>query len=717
MCKFRRLVRISIVIFCFALSGLPALHAQETKGEEFTLEEITVTAEKRVENLQKTPIAMAVIQGADLRDTGAVSIADILKDIPNVSTSETGGMGSTINIRGLGQDMPIGVGDSSVSTNLDGTYQTRPETNIFGYFDVERVEVLKGPQGTLYGRNATGGVVNVVSVKPKTDKVEGYASVESAEYKKMKTEAAINVPISDTFAGRVSFVSLKENSFTKDNLGNRDDLNGMATRFQVRYTPNGDVAIGLLYNYVHRTGGLSGVVTQANWDAGKYDINSNSDSVYPYSRTNKSSFSDSKISANVEFPLAVGIVTFVPSYESIMARNSQYAFPGGPPPPGGKVAAFSQGGNPWSNKTSTAELRYANKSDSQVKWTTGLYWTKTDEPQTPNSVTGRNLTLADSKKTYSTKAAFAQMTYPFSDTFRGILGARYDSDEKGYFNPTFANQTPPLPISKTFTFNYFDWKAGIEKDLAKDVMSYFTLSTGHKPGGYNENNGVPFDMESDISAEIGVKSRFMDNRVQLNGAVFYYDYKGYQVIDFANVFHPATGITEPDAIFFNADKARNLGAEFDTTALIGDATMLNLNVAYLDNKYTAPFIVHPDGPFAPGVDQNGKPMPHSPKFTFKAGIDHTFYFENGDSLKPSISYRWTDKQYMGTIVIPSNLAPSYAVMDAGVTYTSAKNWTLNFYANNALNKHYYSGSVSAGPELRYFPGNPRQMGATFNLKF
>jgi len=716
MKKYLFMVLTLAIGLVLSLGDISLVKAQGTAPEEeFTLEEITVTAEKRVENLQKTSIAMAVIQGEEIRNTGAVSIDDILKDIPNVSTSATGGMGSTINIRGLGQDMPIGVGDSSVSTNFDGSYQGRPEVGIFGYFDVARVEVLKGPQGTIYGRNATGGVVNIESVKPKINKVEGYASIESAEYNKLKTEAAVNVPISDTFAGRLSFVSLKETSVLKDDHGNTQDMTGMATRLQLRYMPASEVSIGLLYNYIYRNGSLPNVVTAANWNAGIYDIYNTADDVYPYTNTRKSLFNDSKISANVEFPLAVGIVTIIPSYEKVEGRNSQYDFPGGPPPPGGKVAAYSQGGMPWGSFTTTIEGRYSNKSDSKVKWVGGLYWSDTDEPLTPNSVTGRNNDLPDSSKSYGTMAAFAQMTYPFADTLRVILGARYSNDEKGYFNPTFELQNPPRPIEETYTFNYFDWKAGIEYDLSNDAMGYFTLSTGHKPGGFNENNGDPFDMESDLSAELGLKSRFMDNRLQVNGDIFYYDYKGYQAIDFAVIYHPATGITSPDAIFLNAPRARNLGAEIDTTALIGDATQLNLNLAFLDNEYTESFIVHPSPEIS--VDNNGNPMPHSPKFSIKASIDHTFTFSDGSTLIPRVSYRWTDEQYSSFLVLPQYLSPAYSVLDVSVNYTSTKNWYINFYANNALNEHYYTGSAQAGPELRYFVADPRKVGAVFSLKF
>ena len=173
------------------LGGVTCTFAQD--DSEFTLEEITVTADKRAENLQKVSMSVSVLQGDEILNTGATTITDILKNVPNVSTSDSGTSGGfSVNIRGLGNDMPTGMGESSVSINYDGAYDQRGESTLFGFFDVDRVEVLRGPQGTLYGRNASGGVMNVVSAKPRTDKVDGYASLEVADYSKRKVEAAVN---------------------------------------------------------------------------------------------------------------------------------------------------------------------------------------------------------------------------------------------------------------------------------------------------------------------------------------------------------------------------------------------------------------------------------------------------------------------------------------------------------------------------------------------
>lgn len=680
-----------------SFGGVPWIFAQE---EEFTLEEITVTAEKREANVQDVSMSISVLDGEEISNTGATTITDILKNIPNVSTSDSGTSGGfSINIRGLGNDMPVGMGESSVSTNFDGAYEARGESTLFGYFDIDRVEVLRGPQGTLYGRNASGGVLNIVSTKPRTDKVEGYTSLEVGDYDKRRLEAAVNVPVADTFAGRLSFVHTQQDATTKDDHGYRLNTSGLATRLQFRYMPNDEVSINLLYNYTKQSGQSWADIDKPKWDAGIYDINRNT---YPYDLTGKNKVESTKLSLTADFPLGPGILTAIPSYTTSKGSSSRYSLPMGPPEIVGTEPTFNVGKTPYGYTSKIAEVRYANKSDSDIKWQGGLYYTTTDDPRDPDA--GRGTSME-----YSSNAAYAQVTYPFTDTLRAIAGARYEGSKKRYYDAINY-----LHDSDSASFNYYDYKLGIEKDISTDMMGYFTMATGHKAGGFGDD-GTPFDMESNISGEFGLKSRFLNNRLQVNGDIFYYIYDGYQVVD---------GWTEEDPTspmgfifhmtFFNADKAKSQGAEIETTALVGNATALTLNFAYLKNEYTDDFFVHftPDGP---AVNLKGFTMPHSPEFTILAAIDHTFSFSNGSTLEPRVSYRWTDEQYAGFLIKPENLAPAYSIVDFTMSYNAANNWSLNFYANNALDEHYYTMVQADGRVV--FPGIPRMMGLTLNVKF
>ncbi len=694
--------------------GVPAM-AQDKQDKDkdkdtFTLEEVTVTAEKRAENLQKTPISISVIQGTTIQNDGSTSITNILKDIPNVSTSNMGTSGGyTINIRGLGMDLPPGMGESSVSVNFDDSNDARTESSLFGYFDVQRIEVLRGPQGTLYGRNATGGVLNVVSEKPTTDRVKGYAALEYGNYAKKKAEAAVNIPISDTVAGRVAFVTTQVDGYTADDHGYRADQSGLATRIQLRYMPTEDVSFNLLYNYSKTHAGNFFIeVPKSNWDAGKYDLN---DAVWPYDTTVKFMNKSQKVSLKAEFPLGVGIMTVIPTYANAKGTSTSFGLPPGPPSPN-PTPRYNADNRPFNYEAKIGELRYSNKSDSKVKWQVGLYYLKSTDPIDPVGAAAKMEMGRGGADLYTdTKAVFGQVTYPVTDTFRAIAGLRYSEDKKGY-----ENAFNFLYTEHSYSFSYTDYKFGIEKDLSPDIMSYLTLASGHKPGGFDDQTAAPFDMESNVSGELGLKSRFLDQRLQVNADVFYYQYKGYQVVDAYMAYDPAIGQDNMFVRFFNAPKARSQGGEIATTALIGDATLVNLDLTYLKNEYSEDFFMHPDV-MLPAINLKGETMPHSPEFSVMASIDHTFSLGDGSTLRPKVSYRWKDKQYLGYLTVPSNLGPAFQVVDFTMNYVAAKGWSLNFYANNVLDEHYYEGSVQHGNDTMIFPADPRTIGTTLNVRF
>lgn len=694
------------LILCFFIGDLPTVNAAQEIGAEFTLEEITVTAEKRTENLQKVAMSVEVVKGEDLLNQGAVTINDVLKNIPNVSTTDSGGSdGYTVNIRGLGNDMQIGTGETSVSINIDGAYQVHNEVGgMFGYFDVDQVEVLRGPQGTLYGRNAIGGTINITSKKPSTEGIEGYISIEVAEFKKLKQEAAINLPITDKFAGRLALVNAKQSAFTYDKNGYRDSQNGLGTRLQLLYVPGNDVSINFIYSYTQRSGGLWGEVLKSNYDEGKYYLNENE---YPYDTTEKIDDYHTTFSITAEIPMGPGIVTVIPTYQKDKGRSFNYGI--NPTDSSGAVT-FTAGLDPWKDETEIVDLRYASKSDSRVKWTTGLYWTKSDSPQYPTDA------QPDGDRWSNSKAALGQVTYPFTDTFRGIVGARYTEDNKGFDRMIWGRGNIVEIDSDSFSFSYFDWKLGIEKDLGQDMMTYFTLASGHKSGGYSQDNGEPFDVESAISGEFGLKSRLLDSHLQLNGDVFYYRYSGYQVVDAYLWTNPDTGISEFVTHDYNAPKVQNLGAEIDATAILGNATGLDFSLSWLKNKYVDDFWMHPveDGP---AVNYKGETLPHSPEFTFRVGLVHTFYLSDGSTLTPNVSYRWTDEQYYSVLPQEGSLGPAVDVCDFTMAYTAVKGWYLNFYANNALNKHYYSSMRVAESDTKLYMSSPRVMGVILNIKF
>ena len=213
-------------ILCFVLSGIPSLYAQE--NDEFTLEEITVTAEKRVENVQKTPISLSVITSDEIIDKSLTSVDNILQNIVGLQVQGEG-TSAQIFIRGIGlNNLDTAYGDPAIALNVDGIQQQRGGAIGQSTMDVERVEVLRGPQGTLYGRNATGGAVNVIMVQPK-NKFESSGRVQLGNYNVRTYEAMLNVPIYSKLALRLSGIkSIRDILYERSSWHRRPGSDDMA---------------------------------------------------------------------------------------------------------------------------------------------------------------------------------------------------------------------------------------------------------------------------------------------------------------------------------------------------------------------------------------------------------------------------------------------------------------------------------------------------------
>jgi iron complex outermembrane receptor protein len=483
------------------------LSAEEKKGEsdDFMLEEVVVTADKSAEDLQKTSISVTAISGDHIQDYGLVSADEALKDIPNLVV-QGAARGTSIAIRGIGSDLPPGMGESSVSTNFNGVYNFRAEAGTLGYYDLERVEVLRGPQGTLYGRNATAGVVNVVTKDP-SELFEGYVSLEHGEHDLMRQEAAVNAPISDNWATRVSFVNIDRTGFLSNGA---QDAVGSSGRVKLRYKPGDAFKVVLSSEYTKLGGRGPGFVA-------KDDFESGNEYTSTYGENTSQDYQSYKHSANIEFDAGPGVVTFIPAYQ--WGEGEVWGEMG---------MGLEYSDDPLDVDQMSAELRYGSKSDASVKWVAGLYYYSLKN-STRGDPDGMNPEVTTDETT--SYAAFGQVTIPFTESFRGIVGARGAKDEKSYDNPNLAGG--PAPVTGETDWTKYNWKAGLELDLSEDIMSYLTVATGHRPGGFNTmDDGSTFEPEELISYELGLKSRFLNDRLQVNGDVFYYDYKDFQLADF-----------------------------------------------------------------------------------------------------------------------------------------------------------------------------------------
>lgn len=678
MRKLKQKLFMMIVFLCVFLGGTLVLNAQEKggKSDDVMLDEVVVTADKSPEDLQKTSISVTAISGDHIQDYGLVSADEALKEIPNLVV-QGAARGSAIAIRGIGSDLPPGMGESSVSTNYNGVYNFRAEAGTLGYYDLERVEVLRGPQGTLYGRNATAGVVNVITKDP-SELFEGYVSLEHGQYDLLRQEAAVNAPINDNWATRVSFVNIDRAGFLSNGA---QDAVGSSGRVKLRYKP-GDTFKAVLSSEYTKLGGRGPGFVAVD------DFNSGDAYNSTYSENTSQDYQSYKHSANIEFDAGPGVVTFIPAY--------QY----------GEGVVWGEMGmglekslDPEDVKQISAELRYGSRSDASTKWVAGLYYYSLE-----NQISGgmNPITVTDETTSY---AAFGQITVPFTGNFRGIIGARAARDEKRYDNQNLA---APTPTTGEVDWTNYNWKAGLELDLQEDIMSYLTVATGHRPGGFNTmDDGSTFEPEELISYELGLKSRFLNDRLQVNGDVFYYDYTNFQLSDF---YFPV-GSVFPQLDVTNVEDVNTYGAELEIEALITEQTLLSLSAAYLNSTYQSDFILH-DGPVE--VNMKDEPLPHAPEYSVKASLMHKFTLSGGSKWTPRVSVRWVDDQYVAPFTGENQLQEAHMIVDASLVYDSPDGkLSLNFYGRNLTDE----ATKSAYFANEYLVGSPRQCGVVLNYRF
>ena len=531
------------------LGDVPQVFAQESETEEFTLEEITVTAQKREENQQKVPIAMEVISGEDLASLGRDNVDEILKNISNIFINTTAD-GQRISLRGITDDSMSSedqhLAESVVAVNVDGSYNNMDNVGQ-NLFDIERVEVLFGPQSTMYGSNAPGGIVNVITASPKTDRYSANASVEYGSYELLNLQGVLNVPVyRDRIAMRAAVNRSEQGSFV-----GTDSLNETTSvRLRGLYQASDDLSFTLTGNWSKRsnagqTGGS--VVPFANqdnvadpWTSAGAD---------EFGRGNVFDQVTNALNGNFDWNTRFGAISLVPSYSESSSEGHGTRAAGGPGGPGGPPPGPPPGGMSlmsgsfalqqaeeeeeeligyWqedSNKQKGAELRMTNATDFEwFEWILGgTYF---------NSEQKRESLLEDEAGTYSygetiqkQKALYGNITYPlwFYREFALTLGYR-QSWAKNYLTSVGGGREETRGNKEGFSEP--DWKYGFEYNPADHLMFYGNFASSYRQPSAGGGGGPGMISKAEIldSYTAGMKSRWLGNKLQVNVSAFFYDY-------------------------------------------------------------------------------------------------------------------------------------------------------------------------------------------------
>jgi iron complex outermembrane recepter protein len=733
--------RSCMTVFCLSvitastLMAAPGAHAQEASSgnsdsENRTggLEEVVVTAEKKTENAQRTPISLVALSGEDLSRAQIRTLTDLQSRVPDFRVGENDGY-AQLAIRGIGSSTFVPTGENSVAVNQNEIYVSRPIAQMAGFYDISSVEVLKGPQGTLYGRNATAGSVNITTTKP-TEVWSGYVRGALGNYDSVNVEGAVGGPIvGDKVMFRVAGYTDRHSGFGK-NVDSGNDINdkdarGVRATLLVRPFENLTATLIADYNKENDHGaalhyfGATGFLPNAG-ALGAPPLFITLGGSPPSDIRNISAARDPVF--QFEAYSTTGIVEWKGgpfTIKSISGYRQQNSLTISPFTGGKEVDGFFMGGEPASQFSQELQL---NCAIDRLNVTAGAYYYREKDAAIPgNSVLPRSVIysffgLGPPPSDYlvdvveiggtirtSAKAAFLQTTWEVIDQLslttgvrvseeskRATLSNSFSLDQPFIQNSPTSNDTPLPPVTEepTVTFHSTTPKVGIQYQWTSDLMSYASYSEGFKSGGYDVTVVAPaYKPEKLRSYEVGLKSEAFEHRLRTNLAAFKYNYSNLQV---PQVFGTQL-ITQ------NAASARVYGLEASFDAVVSDAFRISASGSYLDAKYEE--YVGPDAalPLLPTLANfKGNTLNNAPKFQAYVSGTYAWDLAHGaidltGGLQYSTKYYFTPGNYdlLGQ--------GAFTRLNASVAYRDKSGWELRAFVNNLTDKTIRTSAVVNTP--------------------
>lgn len=671
--------------------GVPGISFSQDTGEGDKLAEIVVTAQKREQNLQDVGTSVTAFDANSLQQLGLKDVTSVTGQVPGLQFNQFGATVTIYNLRGVSQNDFSDHQEAPVAVYADDAYIASTGALAGSLFDMQRVEVLRGPQGTLFGRNATGGLIQYISNQP-TDHLDGYLDISGGNFDHIDTEGAISGPLTDTLSARAAFATNHHEGYIVNTLGGRiNDQRQYAGRVQFTWKPSDNGEIRLKLHGVVNDNEVAGNYSQAASapDAtGRGVFVPGGSDFFGYVNPSTNPFVQSEDRRGIFNRTVVGATVHgiwkfdgftVTSVTDYLRARKRY----------GEDSDVSP--NPIFNydvlyhyHQLSQELRI-NGSIDKARWVGGLYYLHytSRDIGTTSIVEPIGLGRADFSLSTGSPSVFAQGEYDILPQLTAIAGARYTYDDKKFnYNylcvdcPQTLQYNPSTYPGASRTFNIGTGKFELDYRPIQDVMVYASWNRGAKGGGWSAPTSglvdpltLPYNMERLTSIELGVKSSFWDGRARLNGSVFHYDYKNYQGF-FLNV---ATQVVE------NVD-AKVKGGELEFAVVPIHGMNLQLGVSHLES--IVPLTPTPAGDLVPTQ------MPQAPHWTFNILARYEWPMLGGLAWVEGDA-KWNSYQYLELINAPVDLQPSYGVINARVGFGSVdKKWEVNAFVRNAADKWY-----------------------------
>jgi iron complex outermembrane receptor protein len=733
-------VFVSTATFVFAAEPVPGF-----------VEEVIVTAQKREQRLQDVPISMSVLDEAALERRGFNRLEDIAFATPNLAiTTPADARTTQFTMRGItGQTFFPGT-ESAVGIFLDGVYVNNPIAQNFDLVDVERIEVLRGPQGTLYGKNTTAGAISLVTRRPSAEPTAN-ALIEYGNYDARRVRAGVSGPLSDSLFGSLSAGAFEregyqENVFLDRDLGTGDTWNA---RGALRWLPNDHLEVNLTADYFEedRTPSTPDSTPDDRESALDFDPKEER-KVYGGALTMEYAITDT---------IGLTSITAARDYDHERVGDNDLT------PLDAFVSPTTESTFQWSE-----ELRLSSKTDGRFQWVTGLYYLRTDLDGTskpelnPDPLFQLNVGLPCTTlmtlsflaqgvpqataealaaqlcapgvgdnhidQTSDTYAAFGETTFALTSSLRMTAGLRASRETKDFQLQQLSAEVPlflAFPIDADFKRDdtTVSPKVALQWTVNEGIELYATAAQGFKSGGFNTGTvgaasqlaNTEFDEESLWSYEVGMKATWLDGRLRVDLAAFTLDYEDLQVFRFEEI---ASGVFSPRIT--NAGAASSSGLEADLSWLVTNSLQLSAGVGYADAEYddfencgvtnTVP---------ATAIDCTGNALTNAPDWTsdVNAVFRTPLFAARGIDLLMNAEWSYRGQVYYDVFNNDDSKQKPFSIWNASIGIADgAGRWTALLYGNNVMDEEYITIAVQgfANQRLREL-GAPRTYGLRLNV--
>ncbi|MCC7200236.1 MAG: TonB-dependent receptor [Gammaproteobacteria bacterium] len=690
----------------YAISAVIAAAPMVVSAQESTsLEEVIVTAQRRAESLQTTPVSVTAITAEALADRQIGNVIDIAVQVPNLRIEPVTGLSNAARVflRGVGEDQSTPTTDSAIGLYIDGVYYPRTLGALFDLSDIERVEVLRGPQGTLYGRNTSGGAIRIITKDP-GEAMAGSVDFTAGNYDRRQVRATIGGPLGDTLKGSLSLLGNQRDGTSKNTTLGKD-VNAReveSARGKLVWSPTDTLEFKLAGDWTEDSGD-SGVGTSAfsGYPADLFVTAANADPS-GYLRTRGVA-----LTATWEFGGAYTL-TSITAWRDLQntgtldndaeARTILHFF--------------------FDAEQDQLSQEFTLQADwGRTKAILGAYWFTEDNlyesinysssRTNPNAAitATRGITTQDTES----YALFGQVSFAVTDALTLTAGGRYTWDDKD-FSDRYPTLNRLFEVDKEWTA--FTPRLAVDYKATDDLFFFASWSKGYKAGGFNRSTTAitaltPYDQEDVETLEGGVKAEFLDGRLRTNLTLFHNDYTDLQL----SAFDPATNVSRR----FNAAAATTKGVELELTAIVVEGLRVYGTYGYLDAQYDEFFDrvggVLTDVSY---LDLKGAP---EQSYAFGFSWDLPLPIPGLLRLNGDLSHRTRMENNVANT--PIIATPPVTLVNASLVWTSEdERWTASIAGKNLGDEHYLgAGLYIGGLTTVLYPADPLTYTASVGFKF